>query len=188
MTDAQGRRIPFFKTVRWQFGGGDYVGFLRNYYASRHAGNKNILATFRLGRAGHVTEMRSRRRIGRKDHVTYPIDRFSVQVFSVLPYEVERIKVDAPARLRQGDPLRVRLEVRTRPPASVGNHVLRVDMVNPKGHAADYYSQNLIAAKGRCEFVRPLALNEAPGRWTLRVRDAASCVESASSIVVEEAE
>ena len=51
------------------------------------------------------------------------------------------------------------------------NHVLHVDVVNPSGQIVGYYSGNLLAPEGHAAKVLPVAVNDPPGRWEIRVRD-----------------
>ncbi|MDD5484128.1 MAG: beta-galactosidase trimerization domain-containing protein, partial [Kiritimatiellae bacterium] len=55
-----------------------------------------------------------------------------------------------------------------------GHHVFHVDLTAPDGKIVSYYSGNLAAENGRAKGVVPLALNEKPGKWKIRARDAAT--------------
>ena len=54
---------------------------------------------------------------------------------------------------------------------TLGDHVLHVDLIDPAGESTWHYARNDLASSGRLSFVVPLAANEKPGTWTVRVRD-----------------
>ena len=181
--DAQGQRIPSFVTYQYEYGGASYVGFI---------GSSRVKTFFHLGAKGYVTEMLTGKSFGHTDKVTYPVGTASVSLFSILPYKVTGIAIDAPARVVQGERLEARLgvsrlDIRS-PMKGMGQqrHVLHVELINPAGKVVDYYSQNLVTDRHKAVFTGRLALNEAPGPWTLRVKDAATGTVSSKPFAVVE--
>jgi hypothetical protein len=49
-----------------------------------------------------------------------------------------------------------------------------VEVVDPAGKVVSHYSGNVLAPNGRCDKLLPLAINDAPGRWVVRVKDVLS--------------
>jgi hypothetical protein len=58
--------------------------------------------------------------------------------------------------------------------APVDLSVVRVEVFDPAGKLARHYSGNVTVRDGRARFQIPFALNDAPGQWRLRARDAVS--------------
>jgi hypothetical protein len=50
-------------------------------------------------------------------------------------------------------------------------HVFHIDVLDPAGKVAGYYSGNVLAPRGRADRILPLALNDRTGTWSIRVRD-----------------
>jgi hypothetical protein len=46
-----------------------------------------------------------------------------------------------------------------------------MDVVDPAGKVIPHYSGNVLAPGGRADKLLPLALNDQPGNWTIRVKD-----------------
>jgi uncharacterized protein YfaS (alpha-2-macroglobulin family) len=56
-------------------------------------------------------------------------------------------------------------------PSPADQHVFRVECTGPDGNAVPHYSRNVLAARGTTGYSIPLAVNDATGRWTVRVTD-----------------
>lgn len=54
---------------------------------------------------------------------------------------------------------------------------MRIDVIDPTGKICQYYGNNLFLNDGSGSGEIPLALNDVPGMWTLRVKDVTSGVE-----------
>ena len=177
-----GKRVPSLVTYQYEYGGAPYVGFI---------GSSNVKTTFHLGAKGYVTEMLTGRSFGHTDKVAFPVGTTSVNLFSILPYQVVGIAIEAPTKIAQGARLEAglevsRLDIRSTAGTDPERHVLHVELLNPDGEVVDYYSQNLVTNGHKATFARRLALNEVPGTWTLRVRDAATAKTATTSFIVAE--
>ena len=58
--------------------------------------------------------------------------------------------------------------------APVDRSVVRFEVIDPSGSPARHYSGNRTVINGRATFQIPFALNDAPGKWRVRARDAIS--------------
>ena len=67
--------------------------------------------------------------------------------------------------------VRVLLEVEG---GRAGRHVVRVDVYEPKGKWASYYSRNVVTSGGVGELVIPFAEGDRAGVWRLELRDVVS--------------
>ena len=48
---------------------------------------------------------------------------------------------------------------------------MRMQVIDPDGQTSTAYSRNLTVVSGSAESVIPLALNDKPGRWRIRLKD-----------------
>jgi hypothetical protein len=55
-------------------------------------------------------------------------------------------------------------------------HVFRVEVIGPDGKPVEPLAQNVVAQNGRTRTRIPLALNDPPGNYTVKVRDVATGV------------
>jgi len=100
-------------------------------------------------------------------------------VFSLLPYAVRDLRVQAPAAAKAGERVRVAVAVGAAE-AKPGFHVVRLDIFAP-GAATPHrqYSQNLACPGGSGQAEFPLALNDPAGAWRLELHDVASGTRAA---------
>ena len=80
-------------------------------------------------------------------------------------------RLAGPARLGQELPLEFRLHLDGGAPVK---HVVHLDVYGPDGTRHYSYSRNFAFQTGRWTGGVPLALNDPPGKWTLRARDVTS--------------
>ena len=62
--------------------------------------------------------------------------------------------------------------------------VLHVEVLDPSGQAASQYCANVVLAGASGEHAVPLAVSDAPGRWTVRVKDLLSGQQQESTFEV----
>ena len=65
-----------------------------------------------------------------------------------------------------------------------GMLVARVKVIGPDGKARPHYAAKLVARNGRASGKFDLALNDTPGRWTVRVTDLVSRKTGAAAVTV----
>ncbi len=128
---------------------------------------------FRFGRMSHVYDLRARKYLGRTDAVQTTLAPGDTALYALLPYRVLRVEASVPAQAAPGADLPI--TARVIPDAGrPGDHVVHLELINPAGESAQHYTRNLLALGGRLKTTIPLALNEARGRWTIRIRDVLS--------------
>ena len=91
----------------------------------------------------------------------------AVIAFSALP--LPKLRVSAPAQVHPGDTAQIALSFAGASPAQT--HVLHVEVLDPAGAAARHYTSNVLAAGGVADKPIPFAVNDATGKWTVRVKD-----------------
>lgn len=184
--------VPLLIQYGFRNGGQEYLGFLpelpedsENYEIGKSQPLKTYPATVRLRSKRHVYDMRSGRYHGLTDRFPAEFVPSHARVYAVLPYRVDGIRIAPMEGVPQGGTLSVQAHVLvsdTKP----GLHVLHRSVIGPDGAERSYYAANLEAANGSAGCRLRLALDEAPGRWTLRLRDVASGRVAETRFIVKE--
>lgn len=106
--------------------------------------------------------------IGHTDTIEQIMHPGDVQLFAVLPYQVDGIGVN----VQPGRDSHWTAQVK----GGQGLHMLRVELIGPDGWSIEHYAANATARAGKAEGTFALALNDPPGTWLIRVRDVATGV------------
>ena len=114
--------------------------------------------------------MRAGKYLGKTATVETTVAPGDTALYACLPYQVKELVVSVPAQVKPGDALSLQAEVHA-DGGQPGDHVFHVEMVSPQGQPAWHYIHNALAPAGRLSLTIPLALNEEPGQWSVRVRD-----------------
>ena len=120
----------------------------------------------------HVCDARAAKFLGRKKELTVRLEPYEPVILALSPSPVPALRVVAPERLKRGETGQLGLSLEEESPA--GSHIFHVEVVDPSGKVVPHYSGNVIAPNGRCDKLLPLAVNDAPGRWVIRVKDVLS--------------
>ncbi|MGD9495721.1 MAG: beta-galactosidase trimerization domain-containing protein, partial [Armatimonadota bacterium] len=114
------------------------------------------------------------------------VSRGEPQVFSLLPYEVTAVEVQAPDRANRGQTAYALVAVRVSdgPP---GDHVVRMDVYAPGNDRPHrQYSQNILISGGEEAGADiPFALSDRRGQWRLVFRDVASGVSAERAVALD---
>jgi hypothetical protein len=131
--------------------------------------------------------MREGRYLGNVDRLDLAVAPSSAKLIAVLPYRVEKLKVDsAKTAFLAGETVPVALEIVT-DGKPAGRHVIQVEVRRPDGQAAAYLDQYAEAKDGKTRLAIPLAINDPQGEWQLRLTDAATRVSETVRIQVKQA-
>ncbi len=138
---------------------------------------------FDFDRPSHLYDVRAQRYLGSVSTVETTLPPGDTALYACLPYRVESLVVTAPRAARPGDelPIRAQIEADT---ATPGDHVFHVELVGPDGKRRWHYARNELAPAGKLSFAVPLALDESPGEWTVRVRDVLNGAAGAAKVSV----
>jgi hypothetical protein len=120
----------------------------------------------------HVCDVRTAKPLGRKKELTVRLEPYEPVILALSPLPLPAPRVVAPERLRRGETGQIGLSLEEESPA--GSHVFHVEVMDPAGKIVPHYSGNILAPSGRCDKLLPLAVNDAPGRWVIRVKDVLS--------------
>ena len=132
-------------------------------------------ATLKLEKPAYVYESRSGRSFGLTDAAEIELKGLDCMLFSVLPYEVKGVAVDAPKAVKKGETLTVKVKVKGEGEQRMSTHVVRVELVPPEGYSEERFApvkpQVLDAPKGEVTAEFPIAYNEAVEYFDLVVTD-----------------
>lgn len=141
-------------------------GFIRDH--RRCNDEEPVRIVFRS--PAHIYDVRAGLYAGRLNEVRIALPPGETALYACLPYRVTTLEAAVPAQATGGSDLSVRLVVHG-DGAALGDHVVHVELVAPDGQPVWHYARNVLARAGRIELSIPLAVNESPGRWTVRARD-----------------
>jgi len=183
---SPGAWIPGLEVARADDGEAKYCGVVRRKLfdaGDAFAGRLRL----RFGSSGHVYDMRLGRYLGNVDNLDLTAAPSSARLFALLPYRVEKLKVDlAKPAVRAGETVMVSVEVVT-DGKPAGRHVIHLEARRPDGQTAMYLAQCAEAKEGKARLAIPLAINEPAGEWQLRLTDAATKVSESVKMDVKPA-
>ena len=113
-----------------------------------------------------------------------PDNDLDALLFSVLPAGARRIRVAGPRSGKPGETIRFEatIEVAGSP---LADSLLRVDLLAPDGKYVPAYRRFVKTTEKPSPYTLPIALNEPPGSYTLRVVELVSGSVASWPIVVE---
>lgn len=117
----------------------------------------------------YVYDIRAAKAMGKGKQFAVQLDPYEPVIYSVSPLPFPTLALSAPAGLRRGQDGQLGLRLSGDTPAAI--HVFHVDVLDPTGKVAAYYSGNVLALDGRAYRPLPLAFNDRAGTWSIRVRD-----------------
>lgn len=135
-----------------------------------------------LPRPAHLYDLREGRALGHADHVGLTLDPVKPILLALSDSPLPQPVLEAPTKLRQGETATLSIAPNGSSPAAT--HIYRVDVIDPSDAVVPHYSANLIAPGGRAAMVLPVALNDLPGRWQVRVTDRLSGATTSTAIEV----
>jgi len=125
--------------------------------------------TVNFGRKSHVYDVRARKYLGEVDRIQTTLPPGETALYALLPYQVHGLGLNVPAAVKAGDELVAQVNLIAG--AKAGDHVIHAELLDPSGRSVWCYARNDLLPGGRGTLRVPLALNDAKGKWTLKVRD-----------------
>jgi len=172
--EAAGDPAPKMFTVRYTSGDAVYVGTVMSPGKREADWSTQVKATFT--HPGHVYDLRKGQALGHTQQAERSLLAGDALLYAVMPYRVTGVSVsardDSPDA---GDTVTYDIAVQAeggRP----GMHVILVDIIGPDGKALDHYTTKLVARDGKAAGQLDTALNDLPGRWSIRAADFVSRV------------
>jgi len=180
---------PGLKKYVFSDGANRYVGILEDlpepfmqYVMKRAKPIKGRKIALQLDSPRHVYDMRAGKYLGRSESLKLLLTPGRARMLALLPYRVEKLTLSVPSVVQGGREVPFVVELRTTAPPA--RHVVRLDVFGPDGAELEYYGRNLDCHNGRRADALSLALDEKPGRYTIRARDVASGVRCAAEFVL----
>ena len=136
-----------------------------------------------FGKRSHVYDMRAAYYVGNVSSVEVVVAPGDTALYACLPYRLTSFSVGLPHVVQPGEELRVEAQLVAGTEA-VGDHILHLDLIDPAGKSARHYARNELAPSGKLSCIVPLALNERPGTWTVRVCDVLTGTVGEAKILV----
>jgi hypothetical protein len=180
VTDQSGNAVAGVETHRFRDGGVTIIGLLRNpslrvnelgppEFKSNGRFEKPISVRLTPPAELYAWNIRTGESLDRQKQITVALDPFEAAIFAFSPTPIPELLVSSPARVAPASTGRTGLSFAST--TSAAAHVLHVEAIDPSGKVVPYYAGNLLAPEGNAVKSLPLALNDARGRWQLRVRD-----------------
>lgn len=176
-----GNALPRCRFVRFRRGKAIILG-LFPYFSTADA--PPVAAHLRLQRPGWIYDLRARRSLGRKTSVPIRLRPGQANLYALLPYRVEGVRLGVPSQVPAGSRPTVAFALTTPPKVEVEGHVLRLKVFGPDGQERKFYAQTLYPTGSRGETAIPFACNDMPGRWTVRLRDVLTGWETSRELQV----
>jgi len=177
------------RAYRYRAGDLRYVGFLQHPCRARAAQfgeiesykktfNRTqipspVKTTAALDGKYHVYDIRRGKYLGYIDEIPMEVGPGRAEFYSLIPYKVKGLEINVPGRIRQGETLEWNARLKTGE-GKAGLHIFRITLVSPQGKEIACYAANVKAEQGRASGKIPMAFNDEPGAWTLRIKDTAS--------------
>lgn len=172
--DSSDKEDSECRAYKFQRGRVKYFGVLRSLRAS----NENDKFTIRFPEKGHLYDSLQKKYLGFSNETSAELPPGGHLFYSLLPYKVEAVELqtDPIAKAGKNHNVKASLKISAEKP---GDHVLRMEVFDPKGTLSLWHCYNLLSKNGTCEFKIPFALNDKKGEWTIR------CIEIASGCSAE---
>ena len=181
--DAPGGQWPWGLETRLHVDGkAQYVSLTK---ARRTKDEGPVQVTVHAPRGGHVYNLIAGAYLGEKDSWATTVQAADVQIFAVLPYQVDGLSVELEDEVvAPGGAIEGRVAVDTSR-SRAERHAIAVHVVRPDGKPVRYLAQVLETRRGRASFSLPLALNEPKGVWRLSFTDAVSGRKATAEVRVK---
>lgn len=178
--DSGGRPVAGVETHRFQNGGVTLVGVLSNpqqrvdelgppEFKSNQRFDKPVSVRLKLPAEYYAYDVRRAKPLGRKTELAITIDPYEPVLLAFSATPLPALRVSSPRRIARGEIAHIALAYDGGPVA--GKPVVRVDVLDPSGRAMLDYSANVVLSGAAGEHPVPLAVSDAAGRWTVRVKD-----------------
>ena len=158
---------------RFSLGDVQLMGVLRSISGGPIDRADELAYELTLPQAAHLYECRSGSYLGQESKIADRIPRGIARVYAALPYRVKDISLRGPTEVRQGDILRLGIQIVTEG-GEIGPHVVHLSVNDPAEKTNSqrwHYAENLKLDQGHGAAEIPFAFNDTPGEWIIEVRD-----------------
>jgi hypothetical protein len=116
----------------------------------------------------YLYDTRAGKALGLKKQLTVTVDPYQPTILTASETPLPKMQVSVPDHVERGSIANIAVHAG---PAQADHSIFHVDVMNPQGNRVLYYSGNLIVQQGAGVQSIPFAANDAPGKWTVVVRD-----------------
>ncbi len=127
-------------------------------------------ASFKITKDQHVIDLLHPMETVPRGRVQWTVTAGEPALFSILPYRVETLLLEAPEMVVAGQRVTIRILLDTGD-AEPGTHLLFLQLESAEGAELKHYRQCIVAEGGMAETFIPLAENEFPGTYEIQVCD-----------------
>lgn len=138
-----------------------------------------------FGQKAHIYDIRVRRYRGETDQLHTTLPPGETALFALLPYRVGKMSLRLPRIIKAGSALVGQMQLHSVGAHRLGDHVVHIELLNPQGQRRPCYVFNQLLPDGQGELRMPLALNDPPGQWTVRVRDVLTGTQAEAQFVLQ---
>ena len=175
--------MPPTEISRFRCGEVEFISLLRNYYM---CDNRPYAASVRLPHKAHVYDVLAGKYLGCVDSLETEIS-YQAHLYALVPYQVKAVVLSLPDRTVAGKVTQVGIRLSTDSrQAKMDGHVFRLEVLAPDKESIAWYARNILADdKGTAAIGIPWALNDKPGKYTVKVRDVVSGVTAYGTVVLQ---
>ena len=176
---TSGKNLKGLEVVRLHEGQTDLIGLMRDGLSIPHPDRQatvgdTVQGTLVFEEARHTYDVRKGAYLGEVENVEFALQRSEALVLARTPYRVSGLSV-RPKDAAQGGRATVEFELRGAPDGGL-HHLVRIEVTAPDGEARPCMTRKLLVSHGIGDAHIPIAWNDPPGMWTLRVTDVATGV------------
>lgn len=193
VTDASGKPVAGIELHLYRNGGSTIITLLSNPqlrvdelgppdFKSNSRFENPVTVTVGLAEPLHLYDVRAKKSLGVRRSLVVTVNPYEPVVLTAAPSAFAPVRISVPARVQRGALVRVGVSCR---PSPASLHVFHIDVIDPQGQRVIAYSGNLLAKDGRGMKLLPLAENDRPGHWTLRVHDLLSGQTAEAPLAVD---
>ncbi|MCJ8332482.1 MAG: hypothetical protein MJH11_21175 [Lentisphaeria bacterium] len=143
-------------------------------------------ATLTLDKPAHVYEPRSGRYAGYVKELSLQFKRSVPHIVSLLPYAVKTVGIKVPGSAKPGANVTIVAAILAGKNTPAGRHVFALRVYQPDGTEARWFRKNYDTPHGRLKTTIQMALNAAPGKWSVTVRDVATGIQGKVEFQMQE--
>ena len=191
VTDEHGGAVVGVETHVFRNGGATIVGLLSNpQLRVDELGPPEFKSNERFEKArqlrliapaeSYVYDVRKGVLLGKRKELELTLDPYEPMIFAFVPAAVDGVRLAMSKTVERGSTIDIGFAIDS--PAATS--VFHVDVTDPAGKAAPYYSGNVFGVEGRGGMRIPFAMNESPGTWEVQVRELLTGSSARSSIEV----
>ncbi len=177
---SEGKPLEACEVVRFSKGNIEYVGIVKDDNINDR---ERRSAEIRLPRASHLYDARAKRYLGSINRLQTEIIPGVPQLYAMLPYRVESVELQPVAQqVKPGTHFEFSVRLNTGTKDLAGDHVIRLEVTDPKGRKLRHYAQNVLLTGPSTAARLSLALSDPEGDYTVTATEAVSGARAKSVV------